>query len=399
MDASYDTAAARLLVALAKVDWAPDERRAAEELCRSITEWDDLIDSAARNFASPSMARHVSKMDPGVLPTGARDRLREMTCSVALQNMLVISAQRRFKEACLDPLGVDAVFFKGASLVGLYYPDLGLRPCRDIDVLVRPAALRRIVTHAIEHGYRLVVPGRAGAPLESRAEIEAALHYQDYANLLSPEGVAFDLQIKLDKYSGIFDSVDFFAEAVPMTLGGTEYDTMPPALLFNYLCHHHARHVWARLHWIGDLDAMISSDRFDPGEALALATRLRQRGTVEAAFELRELMSPLSSWAETAETWRGLKFLKLCLRNLSGDLELEKRVGFGMIGGEFMYPWQADADLIRRARWRRGRQILKPTIQQYARFPLPIGLRWLYIFPRVADLVHLARERSRRNTQ
>jgi hypothetical protein len=395
MEARHDTAAARLNVAFAKVDWTAEERRAAEELARGITDWDDLIDTAARNFILPSMARHLSTMDSASVPPGARDRLTEMTGSFAVRNMLLIGAQRRFKEACLDPLGVDAVFFKGPSLVAQYYPDLGLRPCRDIDILVRPATLPRIVRHAIGQGYRLVVPGRADAPLESRAEIEAALHYRDDASLLSPEGMAIDLQVKLDKYSGIFDGVDVFAEAVPMTLGGKEYATMPPALLFNYLCHHHARHVWARLHWIGDLDAMMSSDRFDPEAALALAARLRQRGTVEAAFELRRLMSPLSSWAETAETWRGLKFLELCLRNLPGDLDLEKRIGFKMIGGEFMYPWQVDADLIRRARWRRGRHILKPTIRQYTRYPLPIGLRWLYVIPRVVDLLIRARDRSR----
>lgn len=394
MDATLNTAEMRLHVAFAKVRLSQAELFAAEGFARQITEWDRFIETAARNFSLPNIRMHLARMDPACVPAAVHDQLNTAANASAVRNMILVAAQRRFKENCLDPLGEDAIFFKGINLVSQYYPDLGLRPCRDIDVLVRPQSLRPIVLRAIEVGYRFVVPGRAERALVNPTEIDAALLYRKDASLLSPEGMAIDLQIKLDKYSGIFSNDDIFKMAVPVTLGGKDFLTMPPEFLFNYICHHHARHVWSRLHWLSDLDAMITSPEFDADATLAMATRLDQRGTVEASLEMQRLMSPTARWDAAPDTWRGLKFMELCLRNLHGDLDLEKKIGFNMKGGEFMFDWQAGAGLIRRARWHQWRKVVQPTIRQYSRFPLPRGLRWLYVFPRLVHLIARSRDRS-----
>lgn len=397
MDPSLNTPAMRLHIAFAKVHFTEEEQRAAETLARQVTDWDGFLETAERNFSLPNMRRHLATMDPSCVPGKVRNELQDTANASAMRNMMLVGVQQRFKEGCLDPLGAEAVFFKGIIHVGQYYPDLGLRPCRDIDVLVRAQALRPIVLKAIEAGYRFVVPGQAEHPLERPEEIDAALHYRNDACLLSPEGAVIDLQVKLDKYSGIFSDQDVFAQAVPARLGGTSYLTMPPAFLFNYLCHHHARHVWSRLHWLSDLDAMMSSPEFDPQEALALAATLHQSGTVEASIEMQRLLSPCADWTPGSDSWRGLKFLELALRNLTGDLDLEKRIGFAMKGGEFMFDWQADPALINRARRRHWRKMLQPTIRQYTRFPLPRGLRWLYVFPRFVHLMLRTHERAGRD--
>lgn len=394
MNSSLKSAEMRLHIAFAKTRLTDEEKLAAEVFARQITDWDRFVETAARNFSLPNIRMHLSQMDPECVPEDVHTKLNEAANASAIRNMMLISAQRRFKENCLDPLDQDAVFFKGISLVSQYYPDLGLRPCRDIDVLVRPQSLRPIVLRAIEAGYLFVVPGQADHPLVEPSEIDAALHYRNDASLVSPEGMAIDLQVKLDKYSGIFANQDVFDQAIPVTLGGKEFLTMPPVFLFNYICHHHARHVWSRLHWLSDLDAMVNSSLFDRGATLAMADTLNQRGTVEASLEMQRLMSPCATWEPKPDTWRGLKFLELSLRNLSGDLDLEKKIGFTMKGGEFMFDWQAGSSLIRRARWQHWRKILQPTIRQYTRYPLPRGLRWLYVFPRLVHLIARTRDRA-----
>jgi len=394
MDPSLKTPAMRLHIAFAKLRFSEEERRAAEALARQITDWPGFLETAARNFSLPNMRMHLAGMAPDCVPDDIRRDLQDSANASAMRNMMLVAVQRRFRESCLAPLGIDAVFFKGIIMVGQYYPDLGLRPCRDIDVLVRPNALRPLVLQAMEAGYRFVVPGRAEDPLVAPEEIDAALHYRNDACLLSPEGAVIDLQVKLDKYSGIFAGQDIFAQAVPAMLGGVSYQTMPPAFLFNYICHHHARHVWSRLHWLSDLDAIMSAPDFDREAALALADQLGQRGTVEASMEMRQLMSPCAEWDLEGAQWRGLKFMELSLRNLSGDLDLEKRVGFGMKGGEFMFDWQADPKVIRRARRAHWRKMVQPTIRQYKSYPLPRGLRWLYVFPRFLHLMNRTRERA-----
>src|SRR6056297_264185 len=68
----------------------------------------------------------------------------------------------------------------------------------------------------------------------------------------------------------------------------------------------------------------------------------------------------------------------------------------GQNGAEFMFDWQANPELIRRARWRQMLHIFKPTVQQYDRFPLPRGLRWVYVVPRLVDVLYQARVRTRK---
>lgn len=386
-------------MAFAKVRWNDQETPVAEALCRKITDWDGFLDTALRNFSLPSMRRHLASMANDCVPQEVKAAIDDVADASAMRNLMLISGQSRFQEICLGPLGAEAIFFKGMNLVGKYYPDLGLRPCRDVDVLVRPDALRPIVLRAIDNGYDFVVPGQSDRPLVASSEIDAALQYRSDAILLSPEGVAIDLQTSLDKYSGIFAQEDLFSQTAPVALGGKTFQTMSPALLFNYICHHHARHVWSRLHWLSDLDAMIVAPDFDRHAVLETSDRLGHRGTIEASLEMQSLMSPVASWENSEDNWRGLKFLELSLRNLSGDLDLEKSIGFRMQGGEFMFDWQADQKLIRRARRRHLRKILRPTVRQYVRFPLPSWLRWLYVFPRFVHVIGRTRDRVSRGVE
>ncbi len=393
MDPRYDTSENRLQIGLAKVRMTAPERAAMTDLLAVTTDWEAALATADRNFSLPNMRLHLREMAPGLIDAQMQTRLDQAANRTAIRNLTLVAAQRRFQETCLAPLGVQGLFFKGINLVARYYPDLGLRPCRDIDILVPKAALRDIVHHALTQEYRLVAPGQPPKFLSAPEEIKAALHYRSDAMLISPEGAAIDLQVKLDKFSGIFDPDAAFAQAEEMELGGARFPTMPAPYLFNYICHHHSRHVWSHLHWLSDLDAMVGFEGFDPDAALALADRLGQRGTVEAALELQRLMSPLADWTPHDDNWRGLKFLELTLRNLGGDLALEKQVAFEMVGGEFMYPWQARPDLIRKARRGQWRDVLRPTLKQYVDHPLPRGLRWLYVFPRLQELLRKTRER------
>jgi len=393
MTPRFDTPETRLQIALAKVRLTEPERAETAALLRATTDWNTAFDTAQRNFSLPNMRMHLRDIAPDLISAEMQARLDQTANRAAMKNLMLVSAQRNFLQSCLQPLEVPGLFFKGINLVARYYPDLGLRPCRDIDILVPRAALRPVVLQALEAGYRLFAPLKDVQFLTERDDIEAALYYRRDAMLLSPEGVAIDLQVKLDKFSGIFDPEDAFARAEEMELGGARFLTMPAPYLFNYICHHHARHVWSHLHWLSDLDAMVSTEGFDPDAALLLADRLGQRGTVEAALELQRLMSPLASWEPRDDTWRGLKFLELALRNLGGDLPLEKKVAFEMIGGEFMYPWQARPDLIRKARRGQWRDVLRPTLKQYVDTPLPRGLRWLYVIPRLIDVIRKTRER------
>lgn len=390
---SEQNADIRLLILLAKVRLDPAELEQAQVLLGQIQSWTDFVEKAARNFSLPLLRRNLSLLDRTRIPQDVWDNIQTKANATAFNNMRMIAAQKTFRTRCLAPLGLDALFFKGVNLALKYYPDAGLRPCRDIDVLVPPNSLRQVLQKAISEGYTPVTPEAHVIPTATERDLTAILTLADSVTLVAPEGVVIDLQDHLDKHSGIFSEYDVFANAEAFDVAGESFATLPTAFLLNYLCHHHTRHTWSRLHWLSDLDAICTSESFDRTATLDLAETLGQRGTVEAGLELHQLMSTHTPWDDSPDLERGKTFLKLCILNLPGDLALEKRLSARMMGGEFMFHWQARPDLIAKARRGWWKSVFRPTVSQYVSRPLPRKFQWLYIFPRAFDLFRRATQR------
>lgn len=388
LNLDFQPAQTRLQILLAKLHLSPVEIEDANALLANIGDWHAMSQASIRNFSLPLTRRNLMRLDHSVVPKPVWDAIQNAANATALRNMRIVGAQKRFLTDCLTPLGIQGVFFKGINLAAQYYPDVGLRPCRDIDVLVPKGTLRTVINQALAQGYLLIAPDINARPMSSERDINAVLRYGKSATLISADGMMIDLQDYLDKSSGIFDNYDVFSDHDTVQIAGASFSTMKPAFLFNYLCHHHARHTWSHLYWLSDIDAMISSKTFDKTEVLALADQLGQTGTVEASLELHRLMSSQTPWDNGPDLARGKAFLQLCIANLPGGLATEKRVGLKLIGGEFMFPWQARPALMAKARRRWWSTIFRPTILQYSKTPLPEMLQWLYYFPRFFTLVY-----------
>lgn len=373
----------RLQFLLAKVVLSERETRDALRLLEQVGDWRGLVETAGRKFSLPLLNYHLRRLSSARVPKDVLGVLAQGARGATFHNLALFASQKKFQDRVLGPEAVTGIFFKGVSIAARYYPAIGLRPCRDIDVLVHEDHVRRILERAVEEGFIPVSPDHTARPLISPRDLDTQIDLTGGAILLSPDGHVVDLQSRLDKHSSIFADYDVFARSETVVHGQQRFEAFPQPFLFNYLAHHHARHTWSRLHWLSDLDALVSSATFDRDESLCLADALGQRGNVEAALELRELMSTKASWNDTAERDRGKAFLRMCISNLSGDLELEKRISLHLKGGEFMFDWQASPDLVARARRRRRTGVLRPTVTQYAAFPLPRALRWLYFIPRV----------------
>lgn len=385
----------RLQILLAKVRPSPAEQARVAELAPRIRDWAGFARMAKRNFSLPLVRRNLATLKEGMIPPETWDQIQQGATQAAFHNMAMIRAQDQFRKTCLAPLGVGGIFFKGVSIAATYYPDLSLRPCRDIDLLVPKGTLRALINKALSEGYVPVSPDGRVVPLTSARDVDALLRFGDSVTLVTPDGVVIDLQDHLDKHSGIFTGYDLFANASSYQVAGLRFATLSTDFLLNYSCYHHTRHTWSRLHWLSDLDAICSSDQFDRDAALELADRLGQRGTVEASLELHQLMGSDALWDNSDHLQRGKAFLSLSIRNLKGDLALEKKLSLSLKGGEFMYSWQASLDLIRRARRGRWRSIFRPTVSLYARLPLPRALHWVYYVIRFFELSYLLLDRLR----
>src|SRR3989442_13911657 len=74
----------------------------------------------------------------GATPEPARRDLRPRARESADRNLRLTSELVRILDAC-STHGVRALAYKGPTLAVLAYGDLGLRPFRDLDIVVDPA--------------------------------------------------------------------------------------------------------------------------------------------------------------------------------------------------------------------------------------------------------------------
>ena len=106
--------------------------RAWRRFCSSETGVEDLSYGAYRLL--PQLWRTLRTLDP---ENPALGRLKGAYRHAWYANQQLLNAAAN-AIALLQAEGIDVMLLKGAALVALYLPDVGLRPMDDVDILVRP---------------------------------------------------------------------------------------------------------------------------------------------------------------------------------------------------------------------------------------------------------------------
>lgn len=117
---------------------SPDQARS--DACMSALDapqWTQVLDIAARHRVLPLLHWRLSQVQSAAarVPSEVTQRLgREMLG--ATQRALASCGAARAMDEALERAGVPALFLKGIHLAAAVYPQPGLRPMRDVDVLV-----------------------------------------------------------------------------------------------------------------------------------------------------------------------------------------------------------------------------------------------------------------------
>ena len=161
--------------------------------------------------------------------------------------------------------------------------------------------------------------------VEAQRDLRALLRYKKEADpFKSPDGGL----IELHRMTGTDETV-FPADA---TIGGArghvqrgclQSDAAP--MLLAYLCYHNTEHLWSRLHWVADLDAVLADPDCDVAKARRIAADMG--GDLHSRPALAFTTWPQSPQAltEVPCTNRSAQLLGACVANLGGAVELEGR--------------------------------------------------------------------------
>jgi len=234
-------------------------------LVQNGLDWEALAEAAEYHGLAPILHCALDRACPELVPETVARRLRDCYRDSAKRNLILTRTLLALLDA-FEREGIAMVPLKGPALAESLYPDPVLRPFSDLDLLVRkddvPAALELLA----REGYRL------GAHL-ARLRMRTLLSLQ-FEVLLRQEHVAqVDLQweIGLGDYPFCFDAEILWRSLMRSRIAGREVAGLSAESLMLFLCVHGAKHVWSRLHWIGDVARLVCT-RPDWAGTLKLAT-------------------------------------------------------------------------------------------------------------------------------
>jgi hypothetical protein len=154
-------------------------------------------------------------------------------------------------------------------------------------------------------------------PFSSRRDLEIACRYNAVTTVISPTGVRVELHRVIDSKGHIFNPRDLLAKAELFPINGVSYCILPAPTLFVYICYHHSRHKWARLHWVADLDAVQRHASFNQQAVETFASDLGLLTTVRASLDLHQVCSSSNPYAIELKTPAHRSMQDACLQSIA----------------------------------------------------------------------------------
>ena len=360
----------RILLTSARLQLTSAQEERLQQLCEQILDWPKLIDLADRLLMLPLAYRHLRSLPANTVSAEHLSSMRQ-SCQARILRLIAMAAeQRRLVQQVLHPLNISYAFFKGPSLALRYYGELGLRQYRDLDVLVAPKDMATLVMALVDRGYVTQPQVLEGAALAFTCRYLAG-----EMKLLSPRGIVIELHPWLDRKGCIFPTSSLLAQAESFPTGEMGCRVLPTTALFVYICYHHSRHQWSRLHWLADLDALQRHPSFDLSAVQALAKQLGLQATVNAALSLYQVCGQAEPEAVDLVGLPERTMRDACLQSLVTGQE-RKTAQRSTV--DFSFAWQVKYRYL----WSLLTAYLRPTYSDYQALPLPRPLYPLYYLMR-----------------
>lgn len=197
-----------------------------------VEDWDYLSNIAKMHRLGPMLHHKLSRF-ADMVPLGVRDQLKASQRKHAMRN-LKIYRELVTVTRILEAANIPSIALKGAYLARFSYPDPGLRPMRDLDLLIRPEQVIAAFELLKRHGYQSV--HEAGLP-------EAHFLLNEHLSpLASPEGIAIELHHRLisDAHSAFSAGLEdaLWARNILNEVGGNQIRFLCAEDLLLHLCIH-----------------------------------------------------------------------------------------------------------------------------------------------------------------
>jgi hypothetical protein len=185
----------KLLQICARATTFPDLENILVQCCSSITDWDALLAEAEQQGVAPLLHWHLQSYTEAC-PARIRMALRLLYLRHLHTNTVNAEVLKETIEL-FSNAGIEVLVLKGAALCHTIYPDIGLRPMRDIDILIRKEQARQAQDLLLRQGF-----------IESSAP-----RPEGHFHLPSLHKKVQDIRICIELHTGLFpDCPPFYAQ-------------------------------------------------------------------------------------------------------------------------------------------------------------------------------------------
>lgn len=257
-------------------------RHRLRQLIQQDVDWLALVARAEAAYIAPLFRFNLAQSGClAQLPLTTQTQLEQSSQTWAARHLAYVHEAERLG-AALQAAGITTFPLKGAALMlGGYYPQAGLRPAVDIDLLVDPARIAEAEAVAEACGYA-VEPGRTKARPRQRLPNEL----NHVAPRRGPSGLLLELHTRA-----------FHAVRVGRDFGVAEMceaGRTPAAYLALHLVHHtmvDLQSTHAILRTLADLHFILHRTGDVTSQLRELADSYGFRGAVEAALQAERLLA------------------------------------------------------------------------------------------------------------
>ncbi len=240
-------------VARLRLDAATHDR--IERLARSPLDWDRLLETAREHALLPLLHRHLKAVCPQGPPPELMNRIAVEVFAGAARNLFMTAELARVV-TILEQGGVPVIPFKGPVLANMVHRDISLRSFSDLDILVRPADLKRAREALTAGGYQ--------AEFNEDAEENKYIHNAEKVIrfIRNPGFIVIEMHWEFAPRNLGFPDLatpQLWARSREESVGGKLMTVLSPEDVFLQLCFHGAKHCWDKLEWICSLSELIRS--------------------------------------------------------------------------------------------------------------------------------------------
>ena len=219
-------------------------------------DWDYLLELAFHHGMLPILHLGLNKSKEYKIPAKVTDHLKNFYFENTQSNILLLGNLVKLLQL-LDEAKIEVVPFKGILLSKDLYQGYTIRQAGDIDILVKPKDVPKVIEILETQGYEKEHPFSKNQQI-ALAKISREKHFRmNY----SKKSLVIEIHWRVYTQESIGEpELDFFWDNLKnTTLQNVESKTFRPEVMLMYLCFHAYRHLWRRLFWLWEIDQFIKN--------------------------------------------------------------------------------------------------------------------------------------------